>query len=113
MALHIQSVYSIRRISKWLVNWSIAMIIITGVLSIETLYQNLQYLFTGDEKFFLEYMGPTLIFAAAYFVIETVTSIIILYWFYRANKNTHIFVATVISSPIMEVIWWFIQIIKQ
>ena len=112
MALHIQSIHSIRRVSKWLVNWSIAVIVIMGVLSIETLYQNLQYLFTGDEKFFLQYMGPTLIFAAAYLVIETVTSIIILYWFYRANKNTHIFGATGISSPIMAVIWWFIPILN-
>jgi hypothetical protein len=112
MALHIQSIHSIRRLSKWLVNWSIALIIITGVLSIETLYQNLQYLFTGDEKFFLEYVGPTLIFAAAYFVIEIVASIITLYWYYRANKNTHIFGATGISSPIMAVIWWFIPILN-
>ena len=57
-------------------------------------------------------MGPTLISAAAYFVIEIVTSIITLYWFYRANKNTHIFGATGISSPIMAVIWWFIPILN-
>ena len=32
MALHIQSIHSILRVPKWLVNWSIAMIVITDVL---------------------------------------------------------------------------------
>jgi len=112
MTMHIQSFHPIRRISKWLVHWSIAIIAITSILLIETSYQNLQYLSTNDENFFLEYTGPILILASTYLVIEIIAFIIMLYWFYRANKNTHIFGATGISSPTMAVIWWFIPILN-
>lgn len=97
---------SISRISNWLVNWSIVLIMITVINSIvfsavpvsssELTYDNIGYV--------------SLLVALINLVIVIVIGIVTFIWFYRANKNIHSFNAKDVSSPRMAVIWWFIPI---
>lgn len=43
-------------------------------------------------------------------IIFIVRSIMILFWYFRANKNIHAIGAKEVTSPAMSVIWWFIPI---
>jgi hypothetical protein len=43
-------------------------------------------------------------------IIDIVSGIMTLFWFYKANKNIHAFGAKEVSSPAMSVIWWFVPI---
>jgi hypothetical protein len=112
MTMHVQTFYSIRRISKWLVNWSIATIIITMILLISNFYGFFQDLSSNDESYFEHNRGLIFAILSIFSVISLVTSILGFYWFYRANKNIHAFGAKQISSPIMAVIWWFVPIFQ-
>jgi hypothetical protein len=100
--------HSISKVSKWLVNWSLAFIIVAVIYSILQSYEILQYLLH-------DMTGITLLvidsFVSSIFgVIGIIAFIITLYWFYRANRNIHAFGAKEISSPRMAVIWWFVPI---
>ena len=76
---------SISKISKWLVNWSIVLIIISVINSIvfstvpvsssELTYDNIGYV--------------SLLVSFINLVIVIVIGIVTLIWFYRANKNIH------------------------
>lgn len=106
---HVPTFRSISKVSKWLVNWSIAVIIMAVIYSILQSYEILQYLLN-------DMIGMTLlvidsIVSSIFGVIGIIAFIITLYWFYRANKNIHAFGAKEISSPRMAVIWWFVPIL--
>lgn len=106
MSTNSLSFRSISKISKWLVNWSIVLIIISVINSMvfstvpvsssELTYDNIGYV--------------SLLVAFVNLVIVIVIGIVTLIWFYRANKNIHSFNAKDVSSPRMAVIWWFIPI---
>lgn len=102
---NLQSFRPIGRISKWLVNWSIASIVI-AIIYVAAAF----VLF----YFFLDvyYEGNAFIFwiSQIILVISIVSAILTLFWYYRANKNIHAFGAKEVTSPIMSVIWWFIPI---
>ncbi|HEY7695307.1 MAG TPA: DUF4328 domain-containing protein [Nitrososphaeraceae archaeon] len=95
----------IGRISKWLINWSIASIALTVIYVVSAFI--LLYLFVDV------YHAPnsfTFWVAQVMLVIHIVSGIMTLFWFYRANKNIHAFGAKEVTSPAMSVIWWFIPI---
>jgi heme/copper-type cytochrome/quinol oxidase subunit 2 len=105
--MHSESFRSISKITKWLVILSIATIVIalinTGAFFAIN-YQTRDVQLQSTDLVFL-------IIAALILIIEIVALIMTLYWFYRANKNIHVFGANEISSPIMAVVWWFIPIL--
>lgn len=108
MTMNNPSFHSINRISNWLVNWSIASIIIT-IIYLASSYAFL-YLSTNLEHnnpFFINFIVGLITL-----VISFVTAIIALYWFYRANKNIHAFGAKEVSSARMAVIWFFVPILQ-
>jgi len=101
------SFQSISKISKWLVNWTIASIIITVIyfiVSIATLYPS-----NDVESNRIDFIN--LFVGSINLVISFVTAIITVFWFYRANKNIHTFGAKEVSTPRMTVIWWFVPIL--
>ncbi|SRR6266498_2989970 len=101
------SFQSISKISKWLVNWTIASIIITVInftVSFATLYSS-----DDVESNRIDFIN--LFVGSINLVISFVTAIITLFWFYRANKNIHTFGAKEVSTPRMAVIWWFVPIL--
>ena len=55
---------------------------------------------------------PYAIFDIIYYIVTFASSILFLWWIYRANKNIHIFGAKDIYSPTMSVIWFFIPFIN-
>ena len=89
----------IGRISKWLINWSIASIVLAVIYVVSAFI--LLYLFVGVYSFLVSQVT---------LVIHIVSGIMTLFWYYRANKNIHAFGAKEVSSPAMSVIWWFIPI---
>jgi len=98
---------SISKISKRLINWTIASIIITVINSI--IFSAIPV--PSSE---LPYGGigfVSLVIAFVNSVIAIVIGVITLIWFYRANKNIRAFGAKDVFSPRMAVIWWFIPII--
>ena len=99
---------SISRLSKWLVNWTIATIIITVVNSIIFSVYSVPSsdLQNGNIGFAMFIIGIVNL------IVAIITGIITLIWFYRSNKNTHAFGAREVSSPRMAVIWWFIPILN-
>ena len=107
MTVHSESFRSISKITKCLVILSIATIVIalinTGAFFALD-YQTRDVQLQSTDLVFL-------IIVALILVIEIVSLIMTLYWFYRANKNIHAFGAKEVSSPIMAVIWWFIPIL--
>jgi heme/copper-type cytochrome/quinol oxidase subunit 2 len=101
------SFQSISKISKWLVNWTIASIIITVIyfiVSYATLYPS-----TDVESNRINFIN--LFIGSINLVISFVTAVITLFWFYRANKNIHTFGAKKVSTPRMAIIWWFVPIL--
>lgn len=106
----VPSFRSINRLSKWLVSWSIAAIIIAVIFLTLQCYVILQYVFYNsiDTTTFV----IDSVVASISGVISFIVTIIMLIWFYRANKNIHAFGAKEISSPRMAVIWWFIPILQ-
>jgi Domain of unknown function (DUF4328) len=101
------SFQSISKISKWLVNWTIASIIITVIyfiISYATLYPS-----TDVESNRINFIN--LFIGSINLVISFVTAVITLFWFYRANKNIHTFGAKKVSTPRMAIIWWFVPIL--
>lgn len=99
---------SISKVSNWLVNWTIAIIIITVVNSVtfsafSVPSSDLQ---NGNIGFIMFVIGILNL------ILVIVTGIITLVWFYRSNKNIHAFGAKEVSSPRMAVIWWFIPILN-
>ena len=110
MTMHMRPSRSINRISKWLVNWSMASIVTTFILIVITSYQNVQFFVTGEGKF-LE-GGPDFILGIIDGIIGFVALILMLYWFYRASKNVRAFGATGIASPVMAVVWWFVPLLN-
>lgn len=97
---------SISKISNWLVNWSIALIIITMINSIV-----LSAVPVSSSELTYDSIGyVSLLISFINLVIVIVIGIVTLIWFYRANKNIHSFNAKDVSSPRMAVIWWFIPI---
>ena len=99
---------SISRLSKWLVNWTIATIIITVVNSIIFSVYSVPSsdLQNGNIGFAMFIIGIVNL------IVAIITGIITLIWFYRSNKNIHAFGAREVSSPRMAVIWWFIPILN-
>ena len=85
MTMHMRPFRSINRISKWLVNWSIASIVTTFIFMVIASYQNVQFFITGEGKF-LE-GGPGFILGTIDGAIGFVAIILMLYWFYNASKN--------------------------
>jgi|ERR1041384_7398526 Domain of unknown function (DUF4328) len=110
MTMHMRPSRSINRISKWLVNWSMASIVTTFIFIVITSYQNVQFFITGEGKF-LE-GGPDFILGIIDGIIGFVALILMLYWFYRASKNVRAFGATGIASPVMAVVWWFVPFLN-
>ena len=107
MTMHSESFRSISKITKWLVILSIATIVIALINTGAFFAINYQ---TRD----VQLQSTVLVFliiAALILIIEIVALIMTLYWFYRANKNIHVFGAKEVSSPIMAVVWWFIPIL--
>ena len=109
MSLLLPSFSSISKESRWAVNWSIVAICTSIILLILQSYESFQFLFTNMiDNVILDlegYLG--LLFS----VLGFIATIVILIWFYRANKNIHAFGAKEVSSPRMAVIWWFIPIL--
>lgn len=99
---------SISTLSQWLVNWTIAIIVITIINSVifslfsvpSSDVQNGNIVFT------------TFVIGIVNLIVVIVIGIITLIWFYRANKNIHAFGAKEVSSPRMAVIWWLIPILN-
>lgn len=110
MTMHMRPFRSINRISKWLVNWSIASIVTTLIFMVIALYQNVQFFITGEGKF-LE-GGPGFILSTIDGAIGFVAIILMLYWFYNASKNIREFGATGVASPVMAVVWWFVPFLN-
>lgn len=106
----IPSFRSISKISKWLVNWSIAVIIMAVIYSILQSYEILQYLLYDMTGMTLLVIDSTV--SSIVGVIGIIAFIITLFWFYRANRNIHAFGAKEIFSPRMAVIWWFVPILE-
>lgn len=106
----IPSFRSISRLSKWLVSWSIAAIIIAVIYLTLQSYEILQYMFYNsiDTTTFV----IDSIVASISAVISFIATIITLIWFYKANRNIHAFGAKEISSSSMAVIWWFVPILQ-
>ena len=107
MTMHSESFRSISKITKWLVILSIATIVIALINTGAFFGINYQ---TRDVQLQSTVL-VSLIIAALILIIEIVALIMTLYWFYRANKNIHVFGAKEVSSPIMAVVWWFIPIL--
>lgn len=99
---------SISKVSNWLVNWTIAIIIITVVNSVTFSVFSVPSsdLQNGNIGFIMFVIGILNL------ILVIVTGIITLVWFYRSNKNIHAFGAKEVSSPRMAVIWWFIPILN-
>ena len=97
---------SISKVSNWLVNWTIAIIIITVVNSVTFSVFSVPSpdLQNGNIGFTMFVIGILNL------ILVIVTGIITLIWFYRSNKNIHAFGAKEVSSPRMAVIWWFIPV---
>ena len=110
MTMHMRPFRSINRISKWLVNWSIASIVTTFIFMVIASYQNVQFFITGEGKF-LE-GGPGFILGTIDGAIGFVAIILMLYWFYSASKNIRAFGATGVASPVMAVVWWFVPFLN-
>jgi hypothetical protein len=102
---NLQSFRPIGRISKWLVNWSIASIV-TAIIYVVSSFV-LVYFFVD-----VYYEDNSFIFLVSQIIllISIVSAILTLFWDYRANKNIHTFGAKEVTSPAMSVIWWFIPI---
>jgi Domain of unknown function (DUF4328) len=94
---------SVGRISKWLVNWSIASIVLSIIYVVSSFI--LLYLFVYYAPNNLSFLVGQLML-----IIHIVIGIMTLFWYYRANKNIHAFGAKELTSPAMSVIWWFIPI---
>jgi len=108
MTTYSASFQSISKISKWLVNWTIASIVISVlyfIVSLGALYPS-----NDVESNRIDFIN--LFVGSINLVISFVTAIITLIWFYRANKNIHIFGAKEVSTPRMAVIWWFVPILQ-
>lgn len=101
---------SISKLSKWLVSWSIAAITIAVIYLILQSYEILQYISNNpiDTTIFV----IDSIVASISAVISFIATIITLIWFYKANRNIHVFGAKEISSSRMAVIWWFVPILQ-
>jgi hypothetical protein len=102
------SFHSISKISKWLVNWTIANIIITVINSI--VFYAFAYTSSGMQSSSNIGLIISLV-ASINLVIVIVISIITLSWYSRATKNIHSFGAKEVTSPKMAVIWWFVPIV--
>lgn len=99
---------SINRLSKWLVNWTIAIIIVMVVNSIIVSANPV----SSSDLSYSEMAFVTVLTSLVNLVIVIAAGIITLIWFYRASKNIHAFGAKGVSSPRMAVIWWFIPIVN-
>src|SRR6266540_5226992 len=110
MTMHIRPFHSISRVSKWLVNWSIASIVTTFIFLLLVSYQNVQFFSSTGDK--LLESGSDFILSGIDSVIGFVVFILTLYWYYRASKNVRAFGATGITSPVMAVVWWFVPILN-
>ncbi len=110
MTMHIRPFHSISRVSKWLVNWSIASIVTTFIFLLLASYQNVQFFSSTGDK--LLESGSDFILSGIDSVIGFVVFILTLYWYYRASKNVRAFGATGITSPVMAVVWWFVPILN-
>jgi hypothetical protein len=110
MTMYVPSFRSISKISKWVVNWCVAAIIIALIYSIFQSYEIIQYL--SDNLVSLSILAVDSIIGTIYGIVGIILLILTLYWFYRATKNAHQFGAKEITSPVMAVIWWFIPILE-
>ena len=110
MTMYVPSFRSISKISKWVVNWSVAAIIIALIYSILQSYEIIQYL--SDNLISLTILAVDSIVGTIYGIVGIIVLIFTLYWFYRATKNAHQFGGKEITSPVMAVIWWFIPILE-
>lgn len=100
----------ISKLSKWLVSWSIAAITIAVIYLTLQSYEILQFISNNpiDATIFV----IDSIVASITAVISFIATIITLIWFYKANRNIHVFGAKEISSSRMAVIWWFVPILQ-
>lgn len=108
--MYVPSFRSISKISKWVVNWCVAAIIIALIYSIFQSYEIIQYL--SDNLISLSILAVDSIIGTIYGIVGIILLILTLYWFYRSTINAHQFGAREITSPVMAVIWWFIPILE-
>jgi heme/copper-type cytochrome/quinol oxidase subunit 2 len=113
MTIDSTSYRSIGNITKWLVKFNIAGIIVLLALTGTILYLALSSAFYDS----MSYDVYALAFLFALLIISIITLVVIilivifeLWWYYRANKNIHSFGANEVISSRMAVIWWFIPI---
>lgn len=103
----------IDKISKWLLNTLVASIVVNILSLIVPVFQNLEYLMRGALEITAGWTGSFDFFLGPIAgVIDFISSILTLFWFYRANYNTHVFGAKEISSTRMAVLWFFIPILN-
>lgn len=95
---------SIGKVTYWLVRFNLALIIITIISSIATIYLT----FSTGYADFLSVLSTIGTFSIIVSFLEFVTR---LFWYFRSTKNVHSFGAKTVTSPIMAVIWWFIPIL--
>ena len=103
------SFHSIGKISKWLVNWSIASIIITIIDSL--MFSVVPYTSSSIQSNSNIGLISSIV-ASLNLVIIIVISIITLYWYSRATTNIHSFGAKEVTSAKMAIIWWFVPIMQ-
>jgi sensor histidine kinase YesM len=96
MTMHIRPFHSISRVSKWLVNWSIASIVTTFIFLVLASYQNIQFFSSNEDKVLGS--GSDFILSGIDSVIGFVAFILTLYWYHRASKNVHAFGGIGITS---------------
>lgn len=101
---------SIGRITKWVVRFIIATIILT-IISLAVSAPHVAgtaidpYPYTFEEDPVLEYSN---IIQNIITIVSILAWIFGLFWYYRASKNIHSFGAKQVWRPILSVIWWLI-----
>ncbi|HKQ21298.1 MAG TPA: DUF4328 domain-containing protein, partial [Nitrososphaeraceae archaeon] len=95
---------SIRRVTRWLVRFTVASIILEIVLIADTAYVAL----TGESLRLLE--STARLSDNLTSILFAVIGIITVFWYYWASKNIQSFGAKGVTSPIMAAIWWIVPI---
>lgn len=103
--LNSPSFRSISNTTDWFVRFIITAIILTVFSSAMTYYLTFSATYSGSLSDNISNVISTLAG-----IISVLTSIIGLFWYYRATKNIHSFGAKSVTSPIMAILWWFVPI---
>ena len=104
MTVNSSSFRSISRVTKWLVRFTVASIILQIILIGGTVYEAL----TGEYSRLLE--STARLSESLTSILLAVIVIITLFWYYWASKNIHSFGAKEVTSPRMAAIWWIVPI---